>query len=104
MAEQPANPTRHKEYALPVATATTAALLPGVPGSMPLLLAVNGAPAGAVAPAATITVDGATCTLADAITAANTNTATGGCDTGSAGADTLNLTANIGLTAALPAR
>ena len=41
MAEQPANPTRHKEYALPVATATTAALLPGVPGSMPLLLAVN---------------------------------------------------------------
>lgn len=68
-----------------------------------LLLAVNGAPAGAIAPAATITVDGATCTLADAITAANTNTATGGCSAGSAGADTLNLIANIGLTAALPA-
>ncbi len=48
-----------------------------------------------------ITVDGATCTLADAITAANTDTATGGCTTGS-GADTLNLTADIGLMAELP--
>ena len=31
------------------------------------------------ASAATIVVDGVTCTLADAITAANTDTATGGC-------------------------
>ncbi len=67
-----------------------------------LLLAVNGAPAGAASPTATINVDGVTCTLADAITAANTNAAVGGCTAGS-GADTLNLTANIGLTAALPA-
>jgi hypothetical protein len=66
-----------------------------------LLLAVNGAPAGAAGPAATISVDGVTCTLADAITAANTNVATGGCTAGG-GADTLNLTANIVLTAALP--
>jgi hypothetical protein len=67
-----------------------------------LLLAMNGAPASAVAPAAIINVDGVTCTLADAITAANTNAAVGGCISGS-GADTLNLTAPIGLTAALPA-
>jgi len=63
-----------------------------------LLLAVNGAPAGAAGPAATITVDGVTCTLADAITAANTNTATGGCEAGS-GADTINLQTNVTLTA-----
>ncbi|MEZ4561033.1 MAG: hypothetical protein R2851_29580, partial [Caldilineaceae bacterium] len=37
--------------------------------------------------AATISVDGTTCTLADAITAANSDTATGGCVAGS-GADT----------------
>jgi len=53
------------------------------------------------AAAATITVDGTTCTLADAITAANTDTATGGCPAG-VGADTLNLTADITLTSALP--
>jgi hypothetical protein len=48
----------------------------------------------------TIAVDGATCTLADAITAANTNATTGGCThTGAGGADTLNLTANVTLTA-----
>src|SRR5262245_62890838 len=33
--------------------------------------------------AATITVDGTTCTLVDAITAANTDTTTGGCTAGS---------------------
>src|SRR5689334_2715265 len=44
--------------------------------------------------AATITVDGASCTLPDAITAANTDTASGGCTAGS-GADTLLLTAPI---------
>jgi hypothetical protein len=51
--------------------------------------------------AATINVDGATCTLADAITSANDDTATGGCSGGS-GADVLNLTNNINLTAVLP--
>ncbi len=43
----------------------------------------------------------ATCTLANAITAANTDTATGGCPAGS-GADTITLTENITLSAALP--
>ena len=50
--------------------------------------------------AATITVN-ATCSLADAITASNTDTATGGCAAGS-GADTISLSANITLSAALP--
>lgn len=47
-----------------------------------------------IAYAATIIVDGATCTLPDAITAANTDVATGGCTSGS-GDDTLLLTAPI---------
>ena len=42
-----------------------------------------------------------TCSLADAITAANTDTATGGCPAGS-GADTIELTENVTLTALLP--
>ena len=50
--------------------------------------------------AVSITVN-ATCTLANAITAANTDTATGGCAAGS-GADTITLSADIALTAALP--
>ena len=50
--------------------------------------------------AATITVD-STCSLEDAITAANTDTATGGCSAGS-GADTIRLTEHIVLDAALP--
>ncbi len=62
-----------------------------------MLLAVNGAPAGAAGPAATITVDGVTCTLADAITAANTDAATGGCTAGS-GADIIDLQTNVTLT------
>ena len=44
--------------------------------------------------AATINVDGTTCTIVDAITAANTNAATGGCSAGSgtgSGADTISL-------------
>jgi hypothetical protein len=53
-----------------------------------------------MAPAATITVDG-TCTLADAITAANTDTATGSCPAGS-GADTIELAVDVTLTSALP--
>jgi len=52
--------------------------------------------------AGTITVDGTTCSLADAITTANSGTDTGGCTGGSAGADTLDLTANLTLTNVLP--
>ncbi|MDE2774946.1 MAG: hypothetical protein OXI77_03300 [Chloroflexota bacterium] len=50
--------------------------------------------------AADITVN-SNCTLADAINAANSDAATGGCPAGS-GADTITLTGNITLTAALP--
>ena len=50
---------------------------------------------------ATIVVD-ATCSLADAITAANTDTTAGGCTTG-AGADEIALTADVTLVDALPA-
>ena len=53
-----------------------------------LLLALGQAPTLA----ATINVDGASCTLIDAITAANNDVATGGCAAGS-GADTLVLSA-----------
>jgi len=52
--------------------------------------------------AATITVDGTTCTLPNAITAANTNTTASGCSAGS-GADTLILSASTyTLTATAP--
>jgi len=57
-------------------------------GGLALLLALGQAPALA----ATITVEGATCTLVDAITAANSDQPTGGCPGGS-GADTLVLPA-----------
>ncbi len=56
---------------------------------------------GNLASAATISVNNTTCTLADAITAANEDTATGGCLAGS-GYDTLDITADITLTAMLP--
>ncbi len=49
---------------------------------------------------ATITVSGG-CTLADAITAANTDTATGACAAG-AGADTIELTEDVTLMSVLP--
>ncbi|MCA9951948.1 MAG: hypothetical protein KDE48_19995, partial [Anaerolineales bacterium] len=54
--------------------------------------------------AAEIVVDGSTCTLADAITAANTNTATGGCPAGddAGGYDTIDLQTDVVLTAELP--
>lgn len=52
-----------------------------------LAFCIQGAP---TAQAATITADGTTCTIYDAITAANTDTATGGCAAGS-GADTIVL-------------
>ena len=48
---------------------------------------------------ATIDVDGTTCTLADAIVAANTDTATGGCPQGDTGLDTIVLDADVTLTA-----
>ncbi len=56
------------------------------------------------AQAATIEVDNSNCTLADAITAANNDTATGGCSAGS-GDDVINLPndSTISLTEALPA-
>lgn len=66
----------------------------------PLAAAIALAWTGA-APAATLTVDGTTCDLSNAIIAANTDSAQGGCPAGS-GADTLNLTAPI-FTAATPA-
>jgi cysteine-rich repeat protein/parallel beta-helix repeat protein len=47
--------------------------------------------------ATTIVVDETTCTLVDAITAANTDTAVGGCAAGS-GADTIELTTDVSLT------
>lgn len=62
-------------------------------GGVALLLALGQTPAVA----ATINVSG-TCTLVDAITAANTNTATGGCQKGS-GADKLVLSGDVMLTA-----
>ena len=51
--------------------------------------------------AADIEVDDTDCSLADAITAANTDTETNGCTAGS-GADTITLAANITLSVALP--
>ncbi|MBX7234578.1 MAG: cadherin domain-containing protein [Caldilineales bacterium] len=63
-----------------------------------LLLALSGAPtARAGGP---IVADGATCTLAEAIVSANTDAAYGGCTTGYAGADTIDLQADVTLTAA----
>jgi len=56
---------------------------------------------GNIASAATINVNGATCTLEDAITAANEDTATGGCLAGD-GHDVLDITSDITLTAMLP--
>jgi hypothetical protein len=80
-------------------------LTPALPSAALLLaLASWAALAG---PDATITVDtaGSGCTLADAITAANTDTATGSCGAGDAGADTIDFaTANstYGYITALP--
>ncbi|MGR0482967.1 MAG: choice-of-anchor Q domain-containing protein [Candidatus Electronema sp. V4] len=66
-----------------------------------LFLAATLALPGSMAQAANITVDGTTCTLADAITAANTDTATGDCAAG-AGDDTITLQTDVSLAAALP--
>jgi hypothetical protein len=50
----------------------------------------------------TITVDGATCSLANAITTANSGVDTGGCTGGSAGADTIDMQTDVTLYSALP--
>jgi hypothetical protein len=73
-----------------------------------LLLAVNGAPAGAVAPAVTITVTNGTstvangdgCSLPEAIINANADNQSGSTDCAAgSGADTVNLQTNVTLTA-----
>ncbi len=71
-----------------------------------LLLAVNGAPASAVGPAATITVTNGTstiangdgCSLPEAIINANNNAATHADCVAGSGADTINLQTNVTLT------
>lgn len=68
-----------------------------------LLLPMLLVSAVSTAQAEDITVNGTTCTLADAITAANTDTATGGCVAGSIDdEDTIILETNVTLAAALP--
>ena len=52
--------------------------------------------------AGTITVDGATCSLANAIRTANSGVDTGGCTGGSAGADTIDLQTDVTLYSELP--
>ena len=65
-----------------------------------LILALAGSPLLVpTAHAAVITVDGVTCTLVDAITAANTNTVAGGCIAGDSGLDTIDLQTDVTLTA-----
>ena len=68
-----------------------------------------GAPATQVAhaaplsqPAANARINGTECELAAAITAANTDTATGACAAGNPGADTIELLSDVTLTSALP--
>ena len=56
-------------------------------GGLALLCALGQAPVLA----ATITVDGTSCTLIDAITAANSDAPTGGCTTAGSGTDTISL-------------
>jgi hypothetical protein len=63
------------------------------------IVAALGVPSVVVAN--TIVVNGTTCTLANAITSANNDFATGGCSAGS-GNDTIELSADITLTAELP--
>ncbi|MCG8458026.1 MAG: hypothetical protein MI919_17250, partial [Holophagales bacterium] len=65
-------------------------------------IVILGLSAVAGAQAATIQVDG-TCTLADAIVAANSDSATGACPAGDPGADTVLLDVAVSLSAADPA-
>jgi hypothetical protein len=70
-----------------------------------LALALTGAPGSlTAAPAGTIVVDGTTCTLANAITSANTDTNTGGCTgAGAPGeADIIDLQTDVMLSSLLP--
>jgi len=67
----------------------------------PALIATLPLLAASAAEAVTIPVNGSTCTLANAINAANSDTATGGCTAGS-GVDTITLQADVVLAAALP--
>ncbi|MCA9972357.1 MAG: hypothetical protein KC425_19180 [Anaerolineales bacterium] len=62
-----------------------------------LLLALGSRPAMVTHGAGVINVDGSTCTLIDAIRAANTDAPSGGCPAGS-GADTINLLTDVALT------
>src|SRR5919106_1342263 len=64
----------------------------------PLGAAIALALTAASAEAATLIADGVTCSLIDALTAANTDAKAGGCPKGN-GADTVELTADVTLTA-----
>jgi|GEM_PF-649418 len=66
---------------------------------MALALALSGAPAAHAFPPAppSARINGTDCDLADAIVAANTDTATGVCAAGTSGADTIELLDNVNL-------
>lgn len=88
--------THHEKYILPIKRTLTIA---GT-GIILLIALFLAQPVFA----AEIVVDGSSCTLADAITAANTNTASGGCPAGDdvGGYDTIELQTDVLLTAELP--
>ncbi|MBX3015408.1 MAG: hypothetical protein KF832_28065 [Caldilineaceae bacterium] len=65
-----------------------------------LALALANSPAQALPPApANAQINGTSCDLIDAIVAANTDTATGACNAGNAGADTITLISDVTLSA-----
>jgi hypothetical protein len=72
------------------------------PGRL-LASAITVALAAPAAVANTISVNGTTCTLANAIMSANTGSAVGGCATGASGHDSIVLIADAVLTGELPA-
>jgi len=65
------------------------------------LIVLLGGPSASPPPAAAlagpITVDGSTCTLVDAINSANSDSAVGGCTSGTSGLDTITLATNVAL-------
>ncbi|MEM8995428.1 MAG: SdrD B-like domain-containing protein [Acidobacteriota bacterium] len=67
-----------------------------------LVLCALAAPSPPPADAATIHADGVVCSLADAVVAANTDTAAGGCIAGDPGVDTVVLDADVTLSSADP--
>ena len=73
---------------------------PMLSAALALALSASMAPQ-AQASSSTIIVDGTTCSLADAIVSANTETATGGCNAG-VGDATLDLRTDVTLSAPLP--